>query len=131
MALIHALPEHLELPEHGLIGDVPSLSPLHRGVDLEQHAVQPPELVLRVFCLGPSVPLDRLGQGSVQEIAHDRGDDELHCDNNLIQRGKVDGRDWGKEEVDGNENNSLYCSLQGYSQVNSSGLMVSTLMTAF
>lgn len=90
VALIHALPEHLELPEHGLIGDVPSLSPLHRGVDLEQHAVQPPELVLRVFCLGPFVPLDRLGQGSVQEIAHDRGDDEVHCDNNLIQRGEVD-----------------------------------------
>jgi hypothetical protein len=64
VTLIHALPEHLELPEHGLIGDVPPLSLLHHGIDLEQHAVQPPELVLCLFCLGPSVPLDRLGQRS-------------------------------------------------------------------
>ena len=79
MAPVHGLPEHLELPKHRLVADVPPLGLLHHGVGPEQHALQPLELVLSFFCLGPLAPLDHHRQGSAQEVTRDRGNDGLHC----------------------------------------------------
>lgn len=80
VASVHVVPQHLELPEHRLVGDLPPLGLLDGGLDSQQKAAQPLQALFRSSGLQPVVPVDEEGYGPAYNIAKNCRDDHLHLE---------------------------------------------------
>jgi len=72
------VPQRVELPEHGLVRDVPPLGLLDDGLGSQQQGAQPFQTLSRASGLLSVVPVNEEGYGFANNIAKNRRDDHLH-----------------------------------------------------
>lgn len=67
-AFVHRFSQHLELPEHSFVCDMPPVGILHSGLDSQQDTAQPWQVLLHTHML-PVASVNDEGYRSTEEIS--------------------------------------------------------------